>query len=171
MLNRFARTLLACTATAPILLTYSFMIWLKKKSVLEIVSPLVVAILLVTICICILKFASKRLQITHIKIVGLSPADGESLGFIIAYLLPLVTTSLDDINYFVFILFFIFIMAMILITNMCSTNPLLNFAGYHFYQVTTIGQINYLLITKKVLINVNQVTQVVKLTEYIALEV
>lgn len=171
MLNKFSRTLLACTATAPILLTYSFMIWFKKKSVIETISPLLIAIFLVIICMCLLKFAAKRLQITHVKIVAFSPEDGESLAFIIAYLLPLVTTSLEDINYSVFVLFFIFMVGMVLITNTCNTNPLLSFAGYHFYQVTTIAQITYLLITKKVLINVNQVTQVVKLTEYIALEV
>lgn len=171
MLSRFARILLACTATAPILLTYSFMIWLEKKSALEIISPLVIAILLVVICICILKFASINIQTTPIKVVGISSADREVLNFVIAYLLPLVTTSLDEINYSLFTFVFVFMTFIILITNTYSTNPLLSIAGYHFYQVTTIGQISYLLITKKVLINVDQVTQVVKLTEYIALEV
>ena len=171
MLSRLARTLLASTSVAPILLTYSFMIWTEEKPVLEIVTPIVIALFLVIICVCILKFATTQLQITPFTIVGLSPADGEVLNFVIAYLLPLVTMSTSDINYTLFIFIFIFMTFIILITNAYSINPLLSFAGYHFYQVTTEGQINCLLISRRVLINIGEVRRVVKLTEYIALDV
>lgn len=171
MLNKMARGMLVVTSTAPILLTYSFMLWVEKKSVFEICRPILIAILLVVLCMSILKFSTKYIQVTPFHITSIKSTDSGVISFFIAYLMPLVTVSTKQINHDI-VTFIIVLMAFITwTTNSYSINPLLCMVGYHFYEVETRGNVICLLISKKILINKSDITQVVKLSEYIALDI
>lgn len=171
MLNKMARGMLVATSIAPILFTYSFMLWIEKKSWLEVCRPIIIAILLVIICMGILNFSSKHIQITPFYVESIKPADSGVINFFIAYLMPLVTISSQQINHNT-VTFIAVLMAFVTwTTNSYSINPLLCMVGYHFYEVETSGKITCLIISRKIIINKSDITRVIKLSEYVALDI
>ncbi|WP_315118151.1 hypothetical protein [uncultured Clostridium sp.] len=170
MLSKIAKVLLVSTSFSPVLLTYSFVLWLENKPWMNIISPLIITIGLLVICMCLLKFAGENIQIIDFNINSIKTADGEVVGFLVAYLLPFVNFASNEINkkvlIFIFILFFIVVWG----TNSYHINPLITLLGYHFYEVTTSNNITFLLLTKKDLRNTTSIKKVVQLTEYMVLD-
>lgn len=171
MLSRLAKAMLVSTSFAPVLVSYSFVLFLEEKSLKIIMIPLIIAIVLAIICMCFLGKAKENMQVIDFPISSIKTADGEVLGFLAAYLLPFITLTSNQINtiilMYVFVLFFIVIWT----TNSYHVNPIISLLGYHFYEVETISNITFLLITKKDLVNTSNIQKVVQLTEYMVLDI
>jgi hypothetical protein len=171
MLNKFAKASLVSTSFSPVLLTYAYVLWLGKAPMYKIVFMILIAVALLFTCLLILYKASKEIQVIDFPINSIRTADGEVLGFLVAYLIPFVTLALDQINetviVFILALFFLVIWS----TNSYHINPLLTLFGYHFYEVTTVNNITFLLITKKDLRNTSSVKKVIQLTDYMVFDI
>lgn len=137
---------------------------------LKVVILLGVVIILICLCVLILKLSRRKLEVVRFPINSVRIADGEVVGFLVAYLLPFTSLTTDKINEFtlVFVLFIFFVV--IFATNAYHFNPLLSLLGYHFYEVTTENNITYLLITKRTLKNTTSIKEVSHLTDYIVLD-
>ena len=171
MLNKLAKASLVTTSFAPILITYSFVLWLDNKPWDKIMYTFAIAVLLIVICIAVLSIAKKQLQIVDFPVTSIKTADGEVLGFLITYLIPFTTLASDDINQTVLLFIFGLFILVIWSTNSYHINPLLTILGYHFYEVTTVNNITFLLITKRHLRNTANIKKVVHLTEYMVFDV
>jgi hypothetical protein len=105
-----------------------------------------------------------------VEISSVKTADREIGGFILVYLLPLINESTLKIDctilIFVMCLFFI----VVLKSNAYHFNPLLGFLGYHFYEITVVGEVSYVLISKKTVRNCKNIKEVVHISEYMILE-
>lgn len=64
--------------------------------------------------------------------------------------------------------FFLFIVAT---SHAYHFNPLMSVLGYHFYEVTDTGGVSYVLITRRSLHTARSAARVVRLSEYIILDV
>lgn len=170
-MNKFAKFLLVSTSFAPILFTYAFVMLINNCSFISIVPFLVIGVSLVIICFLLLHYAGNNFERESFEITSISTADGEVLGFMIAYLLPLLSLMNPSIDWkvitFIGVLFFVVIWT----TNSYHINPLINFGGYHFYEVTEANNVTYLLLTKKELRKTSNVNTVVHLTEYMIMDV
>lgn len=171
MLNKLAKASLVSTSFAPVLITYAFVLWLDNKSLYKVIEVILIAIALIILCVMVLKTAEKRLQVVDFPINSIKTADGEVVGFLVAYLIPFGTLASDQINEAVLIFIFVIFLLVIWSTNSYHINPLLTLFGYHFYEVTTINNITFLLITKRDLRNTSTVKKVVQLTEYMVFDV
>ncbi|SER54338.1 hypothetical protein [Salipaludibacillus aurantiacus] len=171
MLNKFVKVALVSTSFSPILLTYAFILWLEEDSILKFSIVIGLAALLVFLCLLIINFAKKKLEIINLPIQSIKTADGEVVGFLVAYLLPFTTIASEQINesilIFIMSLFFLIIWS----TNSYHINPLLSVFGYHFYEVNTSNNISFLLITKRDLRDTTSITSTVQLTEYMVLDI
>jgi hypothetical protein len=97
-------------------------------------------------------------------------ADGEYLAFFLLYALPLFTAKINELTWQVWVPTLL-IFAVITAKSYCyHFNPLLGMMGWHFYRVTSVDGVTYVLITKKQLRRAAEEMQVGQLTEYILID-
>ena len=181
-MNKLFKTLLVATSVAPILLTYWFVNHVNSYENASSLSTylieswflgwqfLVVTFALLLIFYLIIYLSKKKLQGLPIEIEEIKTADNESIAFILVYLLPLATGVTDSfkapILMFVGVLFFFIVMT----SNSYHFNPLINFIGYHFYEVKVKGGITYVLLSRKDITTSRTIKSVHRITEYMILE-
>jgi len=171
MLSRLAKLLLILTSFAPVLLTLSFVSWLRGEQWWQVILFIATAVLLTLMAIAIIFEARRRLELIPITVESLKTVDREIIGFIVAYLLPLISNpSLPNIDWrvgaFVLAIFFVVVWG----THSYHFNPLLGILGFHFYEVTTDGKVTFVLITRRDLRHTQKVTRVVQISEYMILD-
>lgn len=113
MLNKLAKASLVSTSFAPVLITYAFVLWLDNKSLYKVIEVILIAIALIILCVMVLKTAEKRLQVVDFPINSIKTADGEVVGFLVAYLIPFGTLASDQINEAVLIFIFVIFLLVI----------------------------------------------------------
>lgn len=170
MLNAVAKLLLVLTSFAPVLLTYGFATYLNSGVTAAVFALVGLTALLVVLCLLIIRAARHQLEHLPFPISSVKSADSEIVGFMIAYLLPLISAADSTVSLplmtFVLILFLVVVWT----SNAYHVNPLLGIFGYHFYEVTTESGVTYLLMTRRSIRNSKSVSTVVQLTTYIVLD-
>lgn len=169
-MNKFSKLLLVSTSFAPILLTYAFVIYILGGSIITMISLVVVVMALVVICLGLLKFAYEKIERQRIELNSISTADGEVVGFVIAYLIPILSIANPSIDYRVVCFIAAMFLVVIWSTNSYHINPLINLVGYHFYEVSAEDNVTYLLLTKKELRKTSSIKKIIHLTEYMILD-
>lgn len=151
MLNRLAIFLLVSTSLAPVLGAvavnqlalgrpwYYWMPWLNS------------AVFLALICWLLLKYSEKNIQKDTFTIKEFERNDKEVLAFLVAYLLPFLSSKDMAFTgewitgaYIIAIIFWVIAHA-----GAFHFNPVMGLFGYHFYSVKDAHGVSYLLISKK----------------------
>lgn len=169
VLSSLAKGFLVTTAFAPILLTFAFVEVLQEgPTYLAVVLVLGTAIL-VAGCVFTLRFVGTKFERLRFPITSVKAADTESVGYVVAYLLPLVNAGGPTVN--IWVLVFVLFMFLVTVwgTNAYHFNPLLGILGYHFYEVTTDANVTFLLISPHDVRKSADVASVVQLTEYLVM--
>lgn len=171
MFNGLIKVILSITSMAPVLLTYSLVLFLEEKSVRLIIYLIILIFLLIAACYTILYIAGKNLEKIRFQVQTLKTADSNTISFIIAYLFPFVSLNSNIIDGKVLIFVSLLIILTIFRTHGYHVNPLLTFIGYHFYEVTSNEGITYFLLSKNSLRKVSDVKNVKEISEYMLLDV
>lgn len=172
MLSKILKLFLVATSLAPVLLTLAFIEYRQGQFWWGGAAYLAAAVLLTAGCAGLLSGARRKLEILPFEIESATTADREVIGFLLAYILPLVLSqtgavSLDSLTItFLLLLFAVVVWG----THSYDFNPVLGILNYHFYEVRTKGGIEYVLITRRKIVSVREVTKVVHLTEYVTLD-
>ncbi|WP_274363752.1 hypothetical protein [Paenibacillus thermotolerans] len=169
-MNYLAKAALVCTSFSPVLLTYAFVLWLRKAPTARIAALILIVAALIALCLLIMRTAKQRLETIAFPIQTVKTADGEVLAFLLAYLFPFTSLSTDVINETMLLFALVIILLVIWGTQSFHVNPILTLLGYHFYEVSTEGGITYLLISKRTLRNVKSINTIVHLTDYMVLD-
>lgn len=171
MLKRIPKLFLVGTSLAPVLLTLAFLevrthhLWCALDYLIGVAGLILLTKGLLHLC----KF---RLGKLPIKLCKAKTSDREVIGFLLAYVLPLALTSgttptLDGWA----IVFLVGLFGVVVWgTHAYDFNPLLGLIGYHFFEVETEAGITYIVITRRSIVDVRQITEVVQLTEYVLLD-
>lgn len=165
MFSKIIQLILVITSLSPVLLTFWFKEFSKNWNLADGVTYLLTAIILFLVLKFLLLLAKEKLEILQVSISEISNADNESIIFIFSYLIPLIDIDRTMIT-FLLLLFFVIIYT----TNIYHFNPILGLWGYHQYQIKLTNGTNFILITKKKLLNSKQIKNVVQLTNYILME-
>lgn len=168
-MSKFAQALLVATSISPILITVAISEFLQTKNIRDSLPYAIGALTLVLICILLLVGLKRGASPVSIKIKSVAPADKEVIAFWLAYLLPLIRESRINLTTMAVVLCIIFLS--LLTTNTYHFNPVLGMLGYHFYEITTIDEIKYVLLTRKSLTNTKAVSEVVEISHYMLLDV
>lgn len=171
MFSKFAKISLAATSIAPVFLTLWFVEFSKKWVWYAGLFYLILALVLTIICLVLLEAAKKRLEKLKIQIVSVKSADNEMIGFVIAYLLPLINKSALDVNIWVLIFIISLLFWVVLTSNSYHFNPLIGLFNHHFYEVTLSGGVSYVLITKKNISDCKSIKHIVHVSEYMIMEI
>lgn len=171
MLNKFAKLSLVATSIAPIFLTLWFVDFSENWNWTEGWEYLIVTIILTLLCWSLLRLSKTNLENIPVEIESIKTADNEIIGFLLAYLLPLVDkTQLNvDVPVLIFVLLLLFIV--VATSNSYHFNPLVGFLGYHFYEATLKSGVTYVLISRKSIKDGKNIKSVVQLSEYMIMEV
>lgn len=184
MLNRLAKLALVSTALAPICLTLWFVqisqTWQHDLSIFDNLvihwqtglGYLLAALILSGLCFGLMRLSVSRhgLERLPVKIIAVKTVDTEIVGFLLVYLLPLINQSHNTISLPVLLFVAAIFFFIIYNSHAYHFNPMLGFLGYHFFEVTIEGDINYVLITRQNITNCKEISQVVQLTEYMILD-
>lgn len=171
MLSQWLKLFLVSTAVAPVFFTLAFLEF-RRDALWTGVLYVSIGVLLTSGCLKLLDVAKRKLEVLDIKIESAATADREVIGFLLAYVMPLLLSgtapaTLDGIT----VMFLIALFAVVVWgTHSYDFNPVLGIFRYHFYEVETPGGISYVLITRKRIVSVQQITKIVQLTEYVILD-
>lgn len=105
-----------------------------------------------------------------VTITAVRSADTEVVGFMVAYLLPLVTAATSDFDLWVLAFVALLISAVVWSTNAYSVNPLLSALGFHFYEVESSDCVTFLLLSNRELTRKADISSVQQLTRYVLLD-
>lgn len=171
MLSKFAKIALTATSIAPVFITLWFVKFSNNWYWGDGIEYLIITMFLTLICWGLLSLSRKRLQKLPLVINSVKTADNEMIGFIVAYLLPLINkSSLDvDIRVLIFVIFLLFLV--IITSNSYHFNPLIGLLGYHFYEVTLSSGVSFVLLSQRNIRDCKSIQYVVHLSEYMIMEV
>jgi hypothetical protein len=169
VLSRVVRILFALTAIAPISISLAFVFVREQKFQFALIA-LLACIALGGISRSIIDKASSKLERMPIEIKKVKSADKEVVGFVVAYVLPLVLREPAALDLSTWVVAGAMLLFVLWGTHSMQVNPVLGVMGLHFYEVETSKGITYLFITRRRINNVQSVAQVVQLSEYGILE-
>jgi len=171
MLNHFTNLLLVLTAFAPVLFTYSFVLYRQGAQGTAVMVPFIAAVLLTLLCWFVVELARKHLpDYQPFAAVAIKPVDGELLTFLIAYLFPLVNATRLNVDWWVVCFVILLLVAVVWATHAFHFNPMLAILRYHFYEVTSREGITYIILSRRDLRATAQVTTVKQLGPYVLMD-
>lgn len=130
-----------------------------------------VGLLCIPFCLVIIILAKKNITQSKLKICSAAPGDNNSLSSMIAYLLPVVTLSIAEVNIWVLLAMVVIIVLMLLWTKAIFVNPLLYFFGYRYFEIQAESGMTYTLLSKQKRFNPKQEKTVIEIFDEIYLEV
>lgn len=169
MLNWLARVMLTISALAPVSLTYSW-VAITQNEYRVAANAALVGALAIALCVLVLAVSKRRLEASTFRAATLEAADGENVGFLLLYLLPLFTDKIENLNWSLWLPVFLMIGVLVSRGYSYHFNPLLGLAGWHFYKVTSSDGMTYILLTRRHIANATAAFRVGQLTEYVLLD-
>lgn len=153
MLNRFAKFLLVATSLSPILGAVAVNQYSLGKPTSSWLPWLVVALLLVLICWGLLQYSAHNAQKQTLRIAQFESNDKEVLAFLLAYLLPFISSKdmAFEGQWMTGAYIFAIIFLVIVHAGIFHFNPVMGLLGYHFYGVKNNEGVALLVISKAVL--------------------
>lgn len=173
MLSRIAKLLLVASSLAPVLAAFAVKEISEGSTVADTWPLLLATVLLPVICCLVILYAKANLERQSLRVVKIKSTDKEVLAYLIAYLLPLLAKDVVDFRENLVVTLFVFGMIFLAVyhSNAFHFNPLLGFAGFHFYEVVCDDDMTYLLVTSRVIRKQKGESSVVQLSDYIFFEI
>ncbi len=170
MLSRIAKLLLVSTSLAPILVTWAFADWRVRGPALAQLGACLSAGGLLLLCALILRGSETSIAAVSFEAASVRTADTEVVGFLLAYLLPLISLGTATVDMSVLVFVAVLLALVIWSANAYTVNPLLALLGYHYYEVSNADGVSFLLISRRDLRRVADVKAVRQLTRYVLLD-
>ena len=114
------------------------------------------------------KAARGKLTINNIGVKSIKSADLNMNSLLLSYFLPCIELFKKD-PIFIFGWFVVLIILIVINRGTYFYNPIIKLFGYRYYEVTTNSGVVYTMISKKKLVNTNEVKRYSQLTDYVIL--
>lgn len=177
-MSKLVKLIWTVTSYAPLMLVCGIALFIDSLTSKQVTNQLwigcvVFAVGLICIPLCggLCGFAIKHLPQSRLSIQLASPGDTNSLSSMIAYLLPVVTLSISDVNLWFLCAMLVIIIFMLLWTKAVFINPLVYLFKYRYYEIQVLSGMTYTLISKQKRFNPQGVGAVIELFDEIYLEV
>ena len=156
---------------APVLLTLAF-VSCRANHLWYALASLCCAELLLRSTTWFLGQAKRQLELMPVTLAKVKTSDREVMGFMLAYIAPIALAAGGSVSIDPFAVLFLLILFGFVVWGMHAYdfNPLLGLLGYHFFEVETDKFLTYIMITRREIVSVRQITEVVQLTVYVLLD-
>lgn len=193
MYSNFIKFVIVFTGLSPILLSYWIVKTLQNIDNLEFYLTidslrsvnsglrniltnhylLILFICIFLLCQFLFLQGVKNLSVGNIELKSIKSVDINFNPILFSYILPWSKFFFKSNEDLLFVIGFIFIYVLYtyLGKNSYHYNLILRLLGYKNYEVQTKKEMGYLLLSKETLINVNQVTQYIQLSDYMIVKV
>jgi hypothetical protein len=130
----------------------------------------IVAVLSVLMLFVFLRVAQK-LAADRVKIDSVASRDGDAMSYIVTYLLPFLAVKLNDVTDVGSLGIVLLVIAILYVnSNMIYTNPVLNIAGYHIFEIHDADGKTTALMCKRAYIRTGSEIDVISVGDYVLLE-
>lgn len=130
----------------------------------------VVAVVAVLVLFVFLRTA-RKLAADRIRVDSVASRDGDAMSYIVTYLLPFLAVKLNDVTDVGALGMVLLVIAILYVnSNMIYTNPVLNVAGYHVFEIHDADGKTTALICKRAYIRTGSEIDVISLGDYVLLE-
>lgn len=147
MPNVPTRLILFLSSYAPLFLIIAVRGWRDSRSIA--VGLAVVSVLSVVILFVFLRVA-QRLAPGKVAVSSVISRDGDAMSYIVTYLLPFLAVKLSDPTDVLSLGVVLFVIGLLYVnSNMIHTNPVLNIAGYHIFEIEDANGKTTALICKR----------------------
>ena len=172
MINKLQKSFWILSSGSPIFIAFSIAWYFSKSTYMTSTVSAIAATILIIIAFIIFNAIKRKLPVLQLTVKKVSQNDRHIIGYSLSYLLPFASVAFDKYNPYIFLGIAIIIFIIMLKANTPTANPLLFFAGYHFYDVEAENGIgNYLVISKRDIRNKDEIKKVIRITEYLLLDV
>jgi len=97
--------------------------------------------------------------------------DGDAMSYIVTYLLPFLAVKLNQVDDVISLAIVFLVIGLLYVnSNMIYTNPILNIAGYHIFEVQDSGGKTTALICKRSYVRIGSELDVITLGDYVLME-
>tara|TARA_R110002111_G_scaffold100976_6_gene156480 strand:- start:40596 stop:41165 length:570 start_codon:yes stop_codon:yes gene_type:complete len=171
-MNKFGKLLLVITSLAPVLGAFAVNAFSHRKF-MEGATITFIGLCLVFICLLLIEGCLTTIQVEPLNVSKVKSVDKQTLTFLLVYLLPFLTenTIVFAGDYLTTGYVFVVIGLAVYHSNAFTFNPILALRDYHFYEVESNEGMVYLLMTKEILHTQSKQFEVVKLSDYLYLDV
>lgn len=169
MFSSFTKLLLVMTALSPIALVYGWVAY-SEHFYWASLALLSSCIFLTFSTLVVLGVSEKYLERFEFKFTSVEPVDQENVTFLLFYLSPLFVDKLGSLNFNVLIPALAIYALLTATSYSYHFNPLLALMGWHFFKVTTPEGVTYVLLTTKKINNVDSISEVGQLTDYMLID-
>lgn len=148
MLSFISKVMLTFSALAPVAFIYAYVAWTQCQFVVA-ASAAIGGAMSVGLCLLVLNIAREKVTRSSFHAVEIEAADGENIGFLLLYLLPLFTDTISSLNWQLWLPTLALLGLLIGTGYAHHFNPLLGLFRWHFYKVKSKEGVVFILITKK----------------------
>jgi len=168
MPNIPTRLILFLSSYAPLFLIIAMRGW--SKSHYLALGAAVVAVLSVVVLFVFLRIVQK-MAVDTISVNSVVSRDGDAMSYIVTYLLPFLAVKLNDVMDAGSLGIVLLVIAILYVnSNMIYTNPVLNIAGYHIFEIHDADGKTTALICKRAYIRTGAEIDVISVGDYVLLE-
>jgi len=168
MPNVLTRVILFLSSYAPLFLIIAMRGWSDSRYLAA--SLAVVAALSVVVLFVFLRTA-RKLSADKVKVDSVVSRDGDAMSYIVTYLLPFLAVKLNDVTDAASLGIVLLVIAILYVnSNMIYTNPVLNIAGYHIFEIQDVDGKTTALICKRGYIQTGSEIDVISVGDYVLLE-
>jgi len=168
MPSALTQSVLFASSFAPLLIVFA----LLQTFFHGWMNAILVAIAVVTVvCLSLFLRAARRLQRTTIVIESASQRDGDTVGYVVTYLLPFAALAVPSWQEKVALLLFVAIVAILYIrADLFYVNPILALAGYRLFDVDGEGGRPMIVLSKRRYLQRQTQIHLHSLSDYVFLE-
>jgi hypothetical protein len=168
MPNVPTRLILFLSSYSPLFLIIAMRGWDKSRYLA--IGVAVVAVLSVVVLFIFLGIAQK-LAADKISVGSVASRDGDAMSYIVTYFLPFLAVKLNDVVDAGSLGIVLLVIAVLYVnSNMIYTNPVLNIAGYHIFEVHDADGKTTALVCKRTYIRTGSEINVISVGDYVLLE-
>lgn len=168
MPNAPTRLILFLSSYAPLFLIIAVRGWKDSRCIaigLAAVSAVSVATLFIFLRVV------RQLAPGKVAVSSVISRDGDAMSYIVTYLLPFLAVKLNDPTDVVSLAVVLFVIGLLYVnSNMIHTNPVLNIAGYHIFEIEDTNGKTTALICKRSYVRVGSQLDAISVGDYVLLE-
>lgn len=168
MPNIPTRLILFLSSYAPLFLIIAVRGWRESRCValgLAVVAVISVIVLFVFL------HSARKLAPDKVAVSSVVSRDGDAMSYIVTYLLPFLAVKLSDIADVTSLGIVLFVIGLLYVnSNMIYTNPILNIAGYHVFEIQDGDGKTTALICKRSYVRVGSEVNAISVGDYVLLE-
>jgi hypothetical protein len=114
---------------------------------------------------------ARKLASDKISVASVVSRDGDAMSYIVTYLLPFLAVKLSEFADVTSLGIVIFVIGLLYVnSNMIYTNPVLNIAGYHVFEIQDGDGKTAALISKRSYVRVGSEVNAISIGDFVLLE-